>query len=258
MNCAGKSGAGRILRRRAIDMMKKVLLARSVVQAIFWVLVLVRLHRETVPFLFALIPLAFIAGNFFCGWFCPLGAIQELLGNVGSILLGRKFKKLKMPRSVQLYAQSSKYALALLILILVALGKIGTDDANALPFDAYQSFFAIFDGRALSISAVVFLVFVMLTSLFVDRPFCNYLCMNSVEYALPSWTRVLTVKRDASICVKCGRCDDACPMNIRVSESHRLRNLQCINCFKCVAGCPASKALSYGKTDAMQIEKRSG
>ncbi|MDR1472560.1 MAG: 4Fe-4S dicluster domain-containing protein [Synergistaceae bacterium] len=140
--------------------------------------------------------------------------------------------------------------LAVLILALVGLGQITPDSVDALPFDAYQSFFDKLDGGALSEAATAALGFVLVLSLLMDRPYCNYLCLNSIEYALPSWTRVFSVKRDGDKCIGCGNCDRSCPMNVRVSEIVELRSLRCINCFWCIARCPAAGALSYGKTDA--------
>jgi polyferredoxin len=236
----------KILLERRNWSIKRTLLTRNILRAIILVLVFMKLHRKISPVLIPLFPIAFIAGNFFCGWFCPLGTIQELIGKIGSLFLKRKFK---MPRSVQRFAQCTKYALAVLILALLVLGQINSDSVHIFPFDAYQSFFAKLDGDTLSAAAIAVLGFVLFLSLFMDRPFCNYLCQNSIEYALPSWTRVFSVKRNRDKCIECGNCDRSCPMNIRVSETGELRNLQCINCFHCIAHCPIAGALSYGKTD---------
>ena len=152
-----------------------------------------------------------------------------------------------MPVRFQRYAQCSKYFLMLAILLSAALGAIRMEDANALPIDAYQSFFAVFEGNPLTTLAAAFLVAMLALSLFAERPFCNYFCVNSIEYAIPSWTRIFTVKRNPSACIGCSACDRACPMHIRVSGAVELRNLQCINCFDCVGSCPVRGALGYGR-----------
>jgi polyferredoxin len=231
--------------------MKKVQCARALLQLLFLCAVLLGLHRRMGLIIFAFTPLAFIAGNFFCGWICPLGAIQELLRRAGSIFMGRSIKRVKLPPRVQRYAQFTKYLLALVILILVALGAMSPDEANSLPIDAYQSFFALADGAPLIAVSLAALCVFLIASLFIDRPYCNYLCVNSVEYALPSLTRVLTIRRNPEACVKCGGCDARCPMNISVSHVKEVRNLQCINCFGCIAGCPVRGALSYGRTGVL-------
>ena len=156
-----------------------------------------------------------------------------------------------MPPSVQRYAQCSKYLLMLILLILMGIGAMQIEEVRILWMNAYQSFFSVFERNPLTVSAGVFLVFILFLSLFMDRPFCNYLCINSIGYALPSWTRIFTVKRNSATCVKCELCDRICPMNIRVSDAHELRNLQCINCFQCAAGCPIDNTLTYGRADAL-------
>lgn len=226
--------------------MKKIRLLRLVVQLIFLAMVFLRLHRQIAPALAILLPLAFAAGNFFCGWLCPLGTTQECLGRIGAHLVQRR---LRPPVGIQRRAQYARYLLAAVLLLLVALHAIRPEDLNALPLDAYQSFFAIFDGHPLTAAATAFLALVLFLSLFLDRPFCNYICLNGIEYALPSWTRIFTVKRRGQTCIACKACDRSCPMHIEISGASEVRNLQCINCFSCLAACPVPKTLTYGKAD---------
>ncbi|GHV45709.1 hypothetical protein FACS1894204_05580 [Synergistales bacterium] len=230
--------------------MKKIIKLRIVFQVSFVLLVFLRLHRTVYLILIFMPPLAFTVGNFFCGWCCPLGTFQDAFGKVGSLFIK---EKIKIPPSVQRYAQYSKYLLALVLLILIVAGIIGAEEAKSLPVNAYQSLLAIFDRNPLMMSAIGFLVFILLLSFFVNRPFCNYLCVNSVGYALSSWTRSFTIKRKAAACINCKACDRSCPMNIQVSIAGELRNLQCINCFRCIAKCPVDDALSYGygRADAL-------
>lgn len=228
--------------------MKKFLRLRHFSQALFMVLVFLGLHEYIHPLLIVVFLLAFVAGNYFCGWICPMGAAQELLGKAGSLLVKKKYR---LPFAIQRYAQYTKYLFMLALLILVGLQAMRLDELNSLPVDAYQSFTALFENHSLARPAVAFLVFVLILSLFTDRPYCNHLCVNSLEYALPSWTRLFTVKRKASSCIGCRACDRTCPMNIRISEAQEVRNLQCINCLQCTAACPVPRTLSYGKADIL-------
>ena len=230
--------------------MKKVVSARTAVQILYLVLVCLGLNRYLHPYLLILIPLALLAGNYFCGWLCPVGATQELMGRIGSLFVK---KKMKPSLALQRYAQYSKYLFLSCLLLLVALGAIQPADAETLPVNAYKTFF-IFAAtrRFLSISAGAFFVFILALSMFTERPFCNYLCATGVRYALPSWTRLFTIKRNAAACVQCKLCDKICPMHIQVSSTEEIRNLQCINCFKCTASCPVHGALSYGKANILR------
>ena len=226
--------------------MKKMQLVRAVSQLVFFILISIGLHETVHPALFFLFPLAFVAGNFFCGWVCPFGAAQEYLGRAGSIFIK---KKLTLPRHLQRYAQYLRYTLLLILLSLIGLGIMSAETLETMPLNAYRSFTGFFDGYRLGALSLVFLVFLLLLSLVSDRPFCNYLCFEAIEYALPSWTRLLTIKRKPCTCVRCGLCDKACPMHIQVSQTEEVLNLQCINCFKCLSSCPVEDTLSYGKAD---------
>ncbi len=226
--------------------MKRITWIRRGIQVIFFLLVLLELHRKVAPVVFLFLPLAFLAGNFFCGWVCPLGTLQEFLGTVGSAFVKKKFS---LPGPVHRYAQYSKYLIAVALVVLFLFGIMDEEKAHRLFFDAYQAFYAFFEGNPLSVLAAGFLVLMLLLSLVVERPFCNYFCINSVEYAVPSWTRLFTIKRNTSTCIACRRCDRSCPMNIQVSKAGELRNLQCINCFICVTACPVSNTLAYGKAE---------
>ena len=222
--------------------MKKILWLRHFFQISLVILVFLGLHRianEAFTFIFFL---AFIMGNFFCGWLCPLGTFQETLGKIGSFFLK---KKIKIPPSVHKYAQWLRYLLLLIVLILTAANVLQKD--TDLPFDAYQSFYAVFEREPLIIFSIIFLAVILILSLFINRPFCNYLCTNGIEYALPSLTRIFTVKRNMKTCAKCKICDKICPMNIEISTAKDLRNIQCINCFQCITVCPVKNTLSYGK-----------
>jgi polyferredoxin len=225
--------------------MEKIIRVKHVVQCLFLAIALIGFHKEIGIYIFIFFPLAFISGNFFCGWVCPLGTVQELARTAGS---GLAVKKMKLPANIQRYAQYSKYIIALAMIFFIAVGYMRADEANGLPFDAYQSFFAVLEGKTLGSAAVWFLAFVVLLSFSMDRPFCNYLCVNSIEYALPGSTRVFTIRRNQASCVKCRFCDKKCQMNIVVSEASEIRNLQCINCLRCIASCHAAGALSYDRS----------
>lgn len=226
--------------------MKRFFWVRHLVQGFFLVLLFLGLHRKAEPLLFLLFPLALIAGNFFCGWLCPLGTLQEVLGRVP--LLGRK-KKYDLPPEVQRYAKFTRYALLAALILITITGVLPAVTAHDIPINAYQSLFAIFDGIPLSAAAFVCLAAVFVLSLLTDRPFCNYLCIRGLQYAIPSCTRLFTIKRDDEKCIDCEACDRTCPMHIDISDVHELRSPQCINCFRCIEACPAKGALTYGKAD---------
>ncbi len=183
---------------------------------------------------------ALIIGNFFCGWLCPFGSAQELLGIIGRRLFKRRFK---MPRHIQIYLKFSRYILLFLILLRLAPPLL-------FEINGYTSFlFTIYDLQdrifTLNLPTLLMLSY-LLIGIFFDRPFCNYLCPEGAKFGIFSLTRLFTLKRDHKVCIECGKCDRVCPMQIAVSQCEQVRDPQCINCLECVSACPRAGALKYG------------
>ena len=53
----------------------------------------------------------------------------------------------------------------------------------------------------------------------------------------------LNIRRDATTCIDCGRCDKACMMNIEVATADVVTSSECISCNECVNVCPVPGAL---------------
>jgi len=55
--------------------------------------------------------------------------------------------------------------------------------------------------------------------------------------------RPLRIRRDATLCIDCGKCERACPSALPVDRLVSIRSAECIGCLQCVAACPAEGAL---------------
>ena len=186
------------------------------------------------------LPASLLFGNFFCGWACPYGTVQELMGSIG-----RKFlkKRYKMPRSIQKYLQYLRY---LLFVILI----IGILNFVLTPMNGYGTFMRVISEgttNVVSYVALGIMIVYLLASVFFERAFCNYLCTEAARYGVLSMVRIFSIKRNEETCINCKRCDKACPMNIQVSANNHVRNGQCINCMKCIHVCPVEGTLRYSR-----------
>ena len=219
---------------------------RVAVQLLFLGILFGGMYKIVKPTFVILLPLAFIAGNYFCGWICPFGTVQEFFGKIGSMVCTRKFK---MPPSLQKYLQYLRYVLALIFVSQVVNTFIDLSKINA-----YKTFVRGITGTFGQATAVFIMGGFLLLALFVERPFCNYCCPEGIKYGLASFTRFFTIKRNVGTCVQCKRCDNICPMNINLSTNKNVRNAQCINCFKCIEACPMADTLSYGKVNPLKKE----
>ena len=178
-----------------------------------------------------------LLGAFHCGWLCPFGFLQELLGKLGRRL---RLPRFAIPPGWDRYLRFLRYILfALSFLGLGIIYFLGTPYSQTMGFLS-GSAGAVTAGIALLTGAFLVL------SLFTDRPFCRYFCTEGARYGALSLVRLFTIKRNRDTCISCGICDKACPMGIEISSAKQIRNGQCINCFECIRACPKDKTLTYG------------
>ena len=91
---------------------------------------------------------------------------------------------------------------------------------------------------------LLILIVCILSSIFIYRPFCKYLCPLGAFYALFQRVSLIRMKVDASACVNCGKCAGVCPMQVDPSKTPN--SAECIRCGECLRACPAD-ALSFFK-----------
>lgn len=215
-------------------------IARRLTQLVFIVLLIVGMYMDLRMVLMILLPATLLFGNFFCGWVCPYGAVQELMGNIGKKIFKKQFK---MPRKLQKYMQYTRY-------VLFAILMTGILDVILTPINGYGTFMGQFSEEMATVTSTFVLgimIFYLVVSIFFERAFCNYLCTEAAKYGILSMTRIFSIKRNEDSCVNCKKCDKVCPMNIEVSKHDQVRNGQCINCMKCTNVCPVEGTLSYSR-----------
>lgn len=224
--------------------MKKLQWLRMSVQLIFLVILIGGLYKFVKPAFVVILPLAFLAGNFFCGWLCPFGTAQEIFGKLGSFFIKKKFK---VSPSLQRYLQFSRYILAAIVFAHIVDSFVDLSSINA-----YKTFMRAMSGNLAQTAATFIMGTFLVVALFFERPFCNYFCPEGIKFGLASLTRFFSIKRNSDTCIHCKCCDKACPMNIEVSKGNHVRNAQCINCFKCMAACPKQDTLTYGRVNPLK------
>jgi len=228
--------------------MQKLQWLRLSVQLIFLAILIGGLYKFVKPAFVVILPLAFLAGNFFCGWLCPFGTAQEVLGKIWSIFMRKKFK---VSPNIQRYLQFSRYILAAIVFAHIADSLFDLSSINA-----YKTFMRAMSGNLAQTAATFIMLSFLVVALFFERPFCNYFCPEGIKFGLASLTRFLSIKRNAETCINCKCCDRACPMNIEVSKGNHVRNAQCINCFKCIAACPKRGTLTYDRVNPLDSLKK--
>lgn len=183
------------------------------------------------------IALTLLLGPIFCGYICPFGTFQRILHHIGHKLDLHK----NIPITVHRHLSYLKYALFLFILWLLSAGKIAT----YIHADPYHGFIRLFYG-GITLTAGLYLIVVILLSLMIKRPFCNYLCPYGAGLNVLSFFRVFKIQRKESTCVNCKACDHRCPVKITISTTKQVNQPECLSCHDCISACPRKGTLKLG------------
>lgn len=169
-----------------------------------------------------------VFGRSFCGWACPFGAFQDLLGG-----LSNKKKELR-PFTF------SKFIM-LAVVIGVAWLFVDTVFCKYCPAGSlFAAIPAMFNpSLELGFYFYVHLVTLALTILlvfFFSRFWCRYLCPLGT-IGIFNRLSIITISLDSKKCVDCLKCLDACPMGLEKMKDIGSSS-DCILCGRCVDVCP--------------------
>ena len=91
-----------------------------------------------------------------------------------------------------------------------------------------------------------------------NRAFCKYLCPITCFLKIGSSRSILRIEGDSEECISCESCDEACPMDIKVSqyvnEGIRVSSSECILCQSCVNSCPKEILETTDESDMKHVE----
>lgn len=181
------------------------------------------------------IPIAFIilmgvisvftlAGNkLFCGWVCPLGALQEAIQRVPLP------KKLKFMIPFRITNTIRAFTFVVFVVVVFATGK------------SIYDYFNPFEGLHWSLEAVgtTALILAAVAALFVFRPFCYLLCpIGLYTWVLEhlSLTRMRLKRDECTMCDVCVKKTN-CPAVPAILAGKRSRP-DCHACGECMNVCP--------------------
>ncbi len=145
--------------------------------------------------LFFLIPLVFALayGRVFCAGVCPLGAIQELTG----------FYPVKLPKPVQVIIASVPF-------IYLGLAVLFASTNSQFLICRYDPFIGIFRLDA-PFTMIIFGVLLLLAGIFVNRPYCRFLCPYGVLLNVFSRFAGKHLTITPAECTNCRLCEESCP-----------------------------------------------
>ncbi|MHA1412890.1 MAG: 4Fe-4S binding protein [Candidatus Helarchaeota archaeon] len=193
----------------------------------------INLILPIIVILIVLLFTVFLFGRIFCGYACPLGALQELASRF-------KFKSnLKEQKHVK-YNLDISYKISTIIRwvffgILIVLAVVWS--LNFLQVINPFTGFKFFTNPIITLYIVpaIFLGLVFIASFFIYRPWCRLFCpFGAVASIVGQFSLKRYVRTDA--CTDCGLCEKICPTHKASINSSKN---ECYYCNRCVEICPS-------------------
>ncbi|MEM3596628.1 MAG: 4Fe-4S binding protein [Candidatus Bathyarchaeia archaeon] len=210
-----------------------------------------------------------LLGKSLCGWICPFGFVQDLLGFI------KRKKEEVSPRTHEsmLYMKYLVLGVTLFISLTFSASKL------AGVHQSYEKAFGVFakapfttispaeilfgtiprtihDFRTSTLDVfsqianlpplfwfqIFMLIGVIIFTVYVPRSWCKYFCPHGAIMAIMNKFSFIGLRRDPAKCAKgsCRLCVEACPMRVKILNLpwEKFSDPECIYCLKCADACP--------------------
>lgn len=177
---------------------------------------------------FIILTTFFWGRGLFCGWLCPYGALSALAYKVVGAL-GLKRFQFALPQRVHDRLKWAKY-FVFAGLLGVSFYSMGLAErlAEIEPFKT--TFLVGVWNRSWPFVAYWGVLFGL--ALFMERPFCKYLCPLGAGLAVPSTFRFFGLKRKKE-CTTCKACASGCG-SLAIDDKGAIDQRECLLCLDCM------------------------
>jgi ferredoxin-type protein NapH len=179
-----------------------------------------------------------LGGSLVCGWACPFGFLQDLLGRIPT-------RKFAMPAWLGHVRYLDLFGLVLLLPLILGYRGVHFDQqtisicrlcpAGAIEAALPISIQNLLGGGAWLMSwyKTAILVGFLVSTLFVHRPWCRIFCPLGGLLALCNRFSLFHLRFKAGECIECNLCRSRCPAGVKVDE--RVNVAGCLRCLECTA-----------------------
>ncbi len=181
--------------------------------------------------------MVFFANKFICSWGCQVGTLQDLIFRLNHKKNKRILRQYKVPFAVSNTLRIIFFIIFTLIAFIWAVDII-----------EYIDPFKIFAPMKLGITGIIFVGIILISSLFIYRPWCHFFC----PFGLVGWfiekISFFKIQVDHKKCVSCEACSKACPSTAMEAILKQKKTIpDCFSCGSCIEVCP-TKAIKFKKS----------
>lgn len=126
-----------------------------------WVVIIIALVSTVLPLV--------TKKSFYCQYLCPFGAVQEFVGMI-------PVKKITVSAKLYKFFSIFRKMILLTLIVLLAFG-LGLDLSMTEPF-------SIFNYQSVVFEVALLASVIIITSIFIKKPWCNYLCPTGTVFVL--------------------------------------------------------------------------
>ncbi len=180
----------------------------------------------TVLMAYVIISFIFWGRGLFCGWLCPFGSLQELLGKFAQFI---KLPQIRISEKTNRNALNIKYIILLSLVItsfysaeLLNLGSEIEPFKTSISMQFQREWYF-----------VLYAVTLLILGLFIERFFCRFLCPLGAFMVLGGKLRFRNpLKRRVECGNPCKLCSKACPIDA-IDKKGNINMNECFYCLDC-------------------------
>jgi transcriptional regulator of nitric oxide reductase len=175
---------------------------------------------------YTLVSVVLIGRGVFCGWLCPFGALQELLGQLSRAL---RVPQWNPPVALEKRLWIGKYiaGIAVLALVMTQIDPAGA----ALEIEPFKT--AITTRFTRAWPYVFYAGALLAIGLFSERAYCRFLCpLGGVLACLDRLHLLNLLKRRPECGSACHLCERGCPVRA-IEPTGKIVTAECFQCLDC-------------------------